>query len=276
MSSTGTVRERTGADWNISFPQIHPRPRLRQTQEELGNKNRTAIFISLRDPVDRFVSSFYWRLLISCDPEGDTRSPGNAPNNPGKYCTHRVSEREQEILFYRYNRDANELASALCSTNVTKAKLAANDMKRIEHTRHTIVDWLGWNLTVYEDKLFPIVLEPSYDFKSQVDDVIRWAYNISRFEDESLFLQRQAAVYTNDCISSRKKAEKQAEGGSRQHSSSSIKQSLSERNELCVARHFSSDYELLSQIKDMHCQTETCRLAIQSILARRVAIGNFP
>jgi len=262
----GTVRQRAREGWNISFRGKHPYPPDQITRASFGTRFQ-AEWINLRDPVDRFVSAFYWRQMVLCDPEGDERTAGQGfvrlPDGLSRFCKmpqNALEQRESEALFYRYNRSAEELAAALCSTNRTKASLAAEDMKTILHAKDGIADWLGSNFRNYTDTMFPIILESGFDLESQVDDAIHWTYEATHFENEQSFEQRQA--YAN-ALPKRLKPDFE------QHSSQSKKEDLSESSRACVADYYASDYSCLSQIRDDLCKTSVCRNAIQSILSRR-------
>ena len=213
---------------------------------------------------------------MHCDPEGDDRTPSNGKQanlNPGKHCTVKpqlpYSKREIQILYYAYNRDANELAAALCSRNAKTYERAAADMEEIGHTKNSITDWLGSDTTIYRGLAYPVVLEKPHDFDAQVDEAIRWGHKKTRFEDGDAFAERSAAMRAKHCLSSRKLAAKVGARSGHSSSQSSAKKHLSESNEACVARYFFSDYKILAEVQDTLCQSDTCRDAIQSILDRR-------
>lgn len=257
----GTVRDRAESGWGLSFREEHPKP----------NKSRKKglIWIGLRDPVDRFVSAFYWRKLVICDPDNETRKVGKAAfAHPTEICK-RSTEREEEIIFSRYNRDAGNLAEALCSSNASEASLAAEDIKYIGHVQFDISDWLGDDLGQYSETLFPIILESPFDLNLQIDDAVRWVHSITHFEDEDVFAKRQEGLIAMDkCRASQSDAPIPLGGGVK-HSSKGVTKSLSANAEACLVKFFSPEYDLLRQIGECFCRTDTCRGAIQNILARR-------
>ena len=88
----GTVKH-TFKLWNSTFPECHPSPCTKDTQDS------ELVFITLRDPVDRFVSGFNWRKLLLCKKHNEIRQsvpPGNANKDPNKYC--QVKHKESYIL----------------------------------------------------------------------------------------------------------------------------------------------------------------------------------
>jgi hypothetical protein len=71
---------------------------------------------NVRDPVDRFVSSFYW--LLFCNPDGgERRRISRYPDvNPWRRCGNATTA-EGEIIFHRRKQNVNLLAEALCVNN---------------------------------------------------------------------------------------------------------------------------------------------------------------
>jgi len=271
-------------EYDIIAVNMHWETPSRRLKHNYGTTFKV-IFIDLRDPVDRFVSAFYWRQLVHCDPEGDEREPGTgraANRHPDTHCTNEpdieYSDREMRVLYYDYNRDANELASALCSDDAAKSRRAELDMEEIGHTKLSITDWIGRNndFELYDGLAYPIVMEEPYDILAQVDEGLQWAYNKTRFEGSSAFQRRKAKVAAKSCLERKRKLgqnnnDTDDETGDNLHSSSqsSNKKPLSKTNEACVANYFRSDYKILLQVQNRFCQSTTCVKAIQSILDRR-------
>jgi len=296
-------------NYNVTFPHCHPHPCVDATYELLtGDDKDNAVespspttgylratgsastksinkgggggyvLVSLRDPVDRFVSSFYWRQKITCDPEnGDTRRApmpneggGLVSNQPDLYCNDRAWPPEKEVLFHRYNRDADALARALCSADEAVAEQARKDILSIGHAKHKIVDWLGPDWSEYADSIFPVILEPSFDYEEQVDDSVRWVYDKTHFEEETLFEHRQS----RRMLSRVEIIEEEKDGAAADfaHSSSSLKKPLSEAGARCVAQYYAEDYAVLEPLRDLACKSDVCRQAVQSILDRRTPL----
>lgn len=271
----GSISERV-RDWKLAIQGEHPSPKKKYNTRA---KKFKSVWINLRDPVDRFVSAFYWRLVVICDPDGDTRSTkGNAPEEPQQFCKY-ASKEETQLLFYEYRRDANLLAEALCSQNETVSSQAKKGIKKIEHIRNGITDWIGKDyLNMYSTNLFPMVQEHTFDIIMQVDDAVRWTRNVTKFEDEAMFSQRQDFILQDtttmeNCHHHKQPSniKRRAErlGGGKKHSSSAIKKSLSKAGEACVTKFYVSEYDNLKQIRQSLCRTDTCRDAIGSILKRR-------
>uniref|UniRef100_A0A7R9ZDJ6 Sulfotransferase domain-containing protein n=1 Tax=Pseudictyota dubia TaxID=2749911 RepID=A0A7R9ZDJ6_9STRA len=273
----GTVKNRAKVQWGLIVRQEHPYPLMSRLMEGNPSKKK-AIWISVRDPVDRFISAFYWRKLVMCNPKNDMRERGPASKDPSKYCTE-ADDREKQIIFSRYGGDAGSLAAALCSLDPLVSSLAAEDMKHISHIQSGISDWLGQDLEKYSDILFPIVLEAPFSLDSQIDDAVRWTYSVTHFEAEDVFSKRQEALIAMECqhfLSTqveRNSTEINAASitlyDDSRHSSASIKKSLSQTDEACMVKFFSSEYNLLRHMRNRFCKTDTCYDAIQAILERR-------
>lgn len=215
-----------------------------------------------RDPVDRFVSAFYWRILKICHPEKDKRI--ERPKTMGKKeCLSNLGieslQNEIEVLFYRYDRNASLLAEDLCSTNETTARIARESLGTILHAKDSISDWLDfyWNGT----KIFPVVLEPGAEqLEDQIDNSMLWLHNASGGYQSLEKFQRRAAWAAG--------RQKRAVGVE-MHTASRAKKSLTQAAETCLIQFYQKDYQLLKELYDNACKTSGCRQAIQSILDRR-------
>jgi len=160
-----------------AYSRCHPNPcpiTLRRTVSDVAAKNRRSrkrkvVLISIRDPVDRFISAFYWRKLMLCaiDMSTERRRPG-PPLSGGKgefdkrFCVNPRNRtglvREQEIVLGpRYNGSAEALARALCSSSTGTSSSAARrerarkDMASIKHSQYSIADWLLLDGKKYDD-----------------------------------------------------------------------------------------------------------------------------
>lgn len=145
-----------------------------------------ASFCTFSDPVDRFISAFYWRSY--------------------KLQVQKVSNSTEEAkMFVRYNEDANLLAESLCSQDKQTCVAAKKDMALIGHSKHSIADWLlddGTGMKLWK-KLAPVVLEIGYSLEAQVDAVVEWANHHGRkreiFEDDTSFGVRRKYKEWADC-----------------------------------------------------------------------------
>jgi len=276
----GNIDDQVKNKWRLHVDKIHPKITNGYPKPLL---NKQAIWISLRDPVDRFLSAFYWRLIIFCDRKGDKRkiSNINAYKYPKEYCrTGWNKSKEYYTLFHHYDRDANNLAAAVCASYNTKNETAIQDIQNIGHVGkgQMITDWIplkGANSTDNNTKylkpdinIFPIVLEHPFDLVAQVDDAVEWTYNITHFEELDKFKKRQqmAKAVTHDNPQGN---DDDNNSGNTDHSSSTHKKSLTKINEACMTRFYSSEYDELQKIKDKFCHTATCHDAIKSILLRQ-------
>lgn len=254
----GNIAMRMEKNWRLRIPQCHPRPCSQQAKwnNTADNGEHPFLFISLRDPVDRFVSAFYWRTLVLCHPEKSKRrtlAKGETckadRENASKY------KDELETLFYRYHENATALAVDLCSTNQTKAEIARSSVDTIYHAKYRFIDWLNfdWN----PDRVYPLVLEPGGDkMEDQVDASMRWFFQQANFQKRRGF-QRRAAFAVHQ------------PQPDKTHSSQKTKQPIAAQAEQCLEKYHRQDYEMLKVIRDTTCKTEGCRHAISSILDRR-------
>lgn len=121
------------------------------SKKEGGANNATGVvFISLRDPVERFYSAFNWRQRVFCDPSTSNNLNADCKSLPqtekeilqqikwNGFAAESQFSIEPQVLFHRYNRSADLLAKSLC--NGTSQKQAWSDMKYIVHSKDRIVD----------------------------------------------------------------------------------------------------------------------------------------
>jgi hypothetical protein len=168
----GTFNLRSKQWWRVRIEtSCHPKPCL-HASFDLANHNDTTVFISVRDPVDRFVSAFYWRVKVWCQNGNDTRIAGGpVAQFPNLYCRY-FHPLEGEVLFQRYRQNANHLAESLCSndddddygisnasqhqknSNETMER-AAKDVYRIGHLKASLCDWFGPDWLQKRKTLFP-------------------------------------------------------------------------------------------------------------------------
>ena len=256
----GTVATRLRTVWNLHLPQCHPFPCIEKNWREADTTGgKPYMLLSLRDPVDRFVSAFYWRIMRICHPEVEKRSKVEMQNMNQQLClsdANRHQPNETHVLFYRYNSNASLLGEALCSINGTTARFAKESLASILHAQYGIRDWLDfyWNASL----IFPLVVEPgAEDLEDQVDHSMYWLYNESQYQGAPGFTRR--AAY----------AQSRKQPTHNQHSASTAKQQLTPAAERCLEQFYRPDYQLLRDIMESACKTNGCRQAIQSILDRR-------
>ena len=267
----GTVWERLDA-LDLPHSRCHPNscPRC---YDDAG-----ALLINIRDPVDRFVSNFYWTSLLMCRAdEGDTRLSDNtlAINDPENSCSDVPVRRE--MIDIRYKGNASLLAESFCDDE--KRSQALDDIHLFGHSRQTITQhWLGnyWRIdngTAMGAKLATIVLEPGFDLLAQIDLTAEWA--------KSMIAGEEAA--SDWAIDARAKAKlSYGKGGHYLHSSSTniskkyTPEPLTDLGICCIAKHYyEKDYLLLAgNFANLTCKNEICKNAIKSIVNRRKLILN--
>ena len=231
-------------DWHIQLSECHPTPCLKAAKA--GKQGGRIALLNIRDPVDRFVSGFYFSIQRTCQP-GQKRG-----------CAHRPPH-EIYITHTRYQKNASALAEDLCSANATAAQLAHESLRNITHLKHGIPEWLHYNYQ--PEKLFPLVLEPPFEFEAQMDTAMEWLYERLRYESPEQFAQRRLRVQ-------RRSAARQGSG--RHMSSARTKRALTAAAEACLEQYYRADYEMLQAFLEKGvCKTDVCRQAIQSILKRR-------
>jgi len=133
--------------FNIGVKWVHPEPRSSINEQLLSGPLNTLI-VNVRDPIDRFVSAFNWRLAILCRPD-DERHRGKksvngkvigATKHPNEYCK-TGSEEEEILLREKYQSSPSILAEALCDGSPMRQ--AQDDFNLIHHSL-TLTDWLDF------------------------------------------------------------------------------------------------------------------------------------
>eukprot|EP00977_Amphora_coffeiformis_P002721 scaffold521_cov167-Amphora_coffeaeformis.AAC.12 len=255
----GTIASRIRADWKLGIWQCHPFPCVKDKWKEPNSQHPLLLF-GVRDPVDRFVSAFYWRILRVCHPEVDKRPPkSEIPAALRKRKCQSDESRnfvnESNVLFYRYNQNASLLAEDLCSTNTTTARIARESVGTIWHAKDSIEDWLDFNWNA--SRMYVYVVEPNAEnLEAQVDHSMHWFFNLTQYQGDEAFARRASFARNR-----KKPANK--------HSAESAKKALSLKGERCLEKFYRKDYEILKQLADTACKTKSCQSAIHNILERR-------
>jgi len=101
--------------WNTTIPKgrsCHPNPCVEKIEQS------SLIFVTIRDPVDRFVSAFNWRSILACKEEDIRKKKNNyqATKKPNVWCK---DVKERDILQKKYNNHPDELAVAICGRHPT-------------------------------------------------------------------------------------------------------------------------------------------------------------
>lgn len=301
-SGGGTVRSTLRHGYKILMRHCHPIP----CNFYVDNEDRDPhynnhyppprrMLVTLRDPIDRFLSAFYWRVAIHCDPyDDDPRIPlragvlaGNILSRPDKFCKSEISKDEKKFLFKTYRKNATMLAEELCydRSNPKLADRAREGIMSIVHLgKYGLVDWLnginsdGSSLSpssiTWESnfrRYYPIVLEPAAgaagvgSLESQLEAAVDWLHDEIDFEDVAA---AAAQEQQNSATSIQPESPASHDGNhtrskrrrlkQRLHSSSILKVPLSAKAERCLAEYYRDDYRLLEDVL-MHPSGMMCK-----------------
>eukprot|EP00977_Amphora_coffeiformis_P015356 scaffold4510_cov183-Amphora_coffeaeformis.AAC.41 len=183
----GTVLARLRLGWRIEeFRQCHPSP-----EKCFEPRQASSIAIGIRDPLDRFVSAFYWRTMVLCNPHGDKRKKsGLAANDPQKLCKPFTSPKEIQLLFHEYHNNATGFAEDLCSSNETRTAQLVQMANSLQHFQTHLGHWL--NFTWKSENMFAIVAENAVNvsLEDETDAAVHWLYNRIKFESPEEFQNR--------------------------------------------------------------------------------------
>jgi hypothetical protein len=273
---------------------------------DLMNGPLTTLLFTLRDPVDRFVSMFHWRLLTLCHP-GDTRKESMSKTTtlhnetvrnahatrPDRYCLATRAEQEK-TLRVTYNGDPNTMAEALCLDSPNYQQ-AVRDVTDINHST-TIAQWLELlidpmmvrNITSTGLQNFVVVpLTPSFesDIEALFSELLRKRYGND-------ILDTMPSTDENDKHIKKKK--KLLSHSSQKHVKGKNKPGqLTDLAECCLTRYYQRDYQVIQSMlgneEDAifktidgahpviatacdwgdHSQRESCKAALQSMIMKR-------
>lgn len=241
-------------------------------RQRYPNTDGHVFLVTIRDPVDRFVSAFHWAGRVACQ-SNDTREVATKENwhryNYTELGIKSMCKPETNLVDSKYNFNVNNLAEALCEKGEEKY------VKQIEHMKYSIVDYISKLLNERERTSFKfMVMEPEYDFLSQILSAIEVVVNMTIKENGSLIPKKlREHLYEKKPLDFL---------DDRQHSSQINISSVAITNEpltalgaCCVARHYETDYQLLEELNEegsIVCDGHTrndCVNAIKSILKRR-------
>lgn len=262
---------------------------------------RPYILVTLRDPIDRFKSAFDWRYLLACKPNDSRREhQGYSTHFPTKFCQ-RLQQEEWNAL-EKYHGSSNAFGEALCSIDSTNNSTTLNpsvaeQIRTIHHLNDSsIALWLGEASGVYNwrenlQNLLPVILEKGFDLAEAIDQSLLHASSLSQsrieaFRNVTNFDERYQRARCYE-LSSAKKALAVSHSAAAHHdavgesvsgthhsmskSSQHTKSSLSREAQICIAKYYERDYQILAELSEK-CETSICRAAIQSILKRRADV----
>jgi hypothetical protein len=275
----GTVETRIEDGYQIKFNRCHPNPTPCFEEDVNITTDRQYRFITIRDPIDRYVAAFEWTLAIACVPGQTT------------FC--RKMRPYLKRIYDKYNEDPSLLGEALCDPDdgyKLNATIVEEDFVDLKHLKadNVIYRWLGEHRKEQYDwrslgkYLYPLVVEKPFDIIRMVDEaayhMARVTSNYYQTEEKDISTQMNVDSYFGDLnllpLRQYHASCKLAEEDSHKHSSSNTRgrPELSERAQLCLARYYQRDYELLPDLKRLACKTNDCRAALQSIIDRRAPL----
>ena len=219
----GTIMEHV-RDLGFQMLKAHPHPIPH-------NPEIHTYLMNLRDPVDRFVSNFYWVGLISCYPlsnnetrifETELRKPMLEPH---LYCRNSKQDRHANntmvMVHDLYKGDAEKLMNDMCNFDDKGAReQALESIRLLLHSKYSISYWLtslgdgitkdpmqrnsnsntsaddsSRNGTSKAATLVGIILEAGFNFKKQIEDALVFALDQNQKEG-SVAIESAAVSHT--------------------------------------------------------------------------------
>ena len=264
------------------FENCHPRPCV-ALRDIKASANVTHVLVTVRDPIDRFVSAFDWRKMLLCRP-GDPRrkSHGQAFSDPKRLCD-LGREKERHILHSEFQFDADRLAIDICKRN--KMNISAT-LKSIRHMT-MLTDNLPSNVLLNPNiKIYATVLESGFDFDADAHEtVLELLSELEELVPPPVHLPSSQVAgartsppsdesYLHRIFDKKIASSSETKGNTSNTSASTI----SEEGKLCLLNHYHKDYELIGALREAGCHGNValkCRSAIDSILRRRGGLGIF-
>lgn len=195
----GTIFDRLDRMYKFDIRHCHPFPcsHVCLPEPPVTPDYHRITFVAVRDPIDRFVSAFYYMMKLQCHPTGETREPTNKPNLPnhssGRWCYTRDLF---TFILNKYDWNVNGFAEALCSDDPNEAKAAKGYVEQIVHMKDTLSDWVPLdNCESWLENIVPIVTEKNYDLNQMIDEAVQWTQHFHKFESDESFAARQEFVY---------------------------------------------------------------------------------
>lgn len=254
----GTI-ERELKSARLSTSYCHPFPKQRQVSS-LKNGPPQTLIMNIRDPVDRFVSAFYWDLTVACHPD-DKRKSGIGAwwNNVDTQCV--VRDVEEKMLREKYKGNVDLLARAMCD-HATDG--AGKDYESIEHAI-TLTRWLNFVINPEsrdqisnEDgvkRFLVIPLEEREAFKAHIKEMMEHLLHM-QYPDQNVVesIMESASLHSTklgsakDIARMEHSSSKLSLGGNSStpnNDSGRKRRGLSPLGECCVTRHLMEDYRLI-------------------------------
>ena len=257
----GTISRELKMNKISGLSMCHPKPSSTKVAALQTGESKTLI-INVREPIDRFVSAFKWRLVVLCSPD-DTRKAGRrgAAHAPTEKCKTSKSMREEEKMMREvYNSDPNEMAEALC-VDSPRYEQAVQDYDMILHTM-PLSEWLSF--LIRPDRIQDIS-------NKGIEDVIALPMEKKEGQSETLFEHhiQQLSIYLLHRVKGHtmkeaeyilqqlpekiedekylKAKEKWSHSSTKYRNDTSATPSspLSALGECCLSRHLMTDYRII-------------------------------
>ena len=290
----GTIASTILQHWGYKMEQCHGNAKNCFSDPDEGyvdGWDERLLFLTIRDPIDRFVSAFNWDVKQTCRPQhNDTRQIATksilAVQYPDEYC--KLKNNFDPI--YRttgplFESSAEKMAQDLCTEDPagtgdtllinpnSTAYVSMN--RRLPHVRGcTLSTYLGeefpdtYNWKDNTDRLIPIVMEKGFDLVEASKDSIYYASKIRNitsnvFQEDELFgIRRHLAMCPRE---ENGNGDKQGSNNNEPamiatpskslHTSALSKDGrekyLSERSQRCLATYYQRDYEILQELLDL-------------------------
>ncbi|KAL7552992.1 hypothetical protein ACHAWF_016236, partial [Thalassiosira exigua] len=266
---------------------VHPHPTHHHIKQLQRGPARTLI-INVRDPVDRFISAFNWRLVVLCHPDDEReRSLWGATHNPSEIC--KPNHKEEEVLLWQtYKSNPSMLAEALCKDSLSHSR-AVKDFVQLHHSR-TLTQWLKFlidpsmrggisNKGIQTLLVLPLEKRPN-ETKPRFEEYI---YRLGLHLLETRYGKEAATkmAQENDETEEVEEGEGEGEGEendddeleekSYRHSSvgffnSTTPRTLTPLGECCLVRYLKGDYRLIrTMLGDVRANDEVAAMAIRPL-----------
>jgi hypothetical protein len=244
--------------YKIAISKNHPAPRSQSVQQLMEGPEPASLIINVRDPVDRFVSAFQWRMIVLCSPDDKRKRNSNgAAQRPHQLCKDSPAyNKEEKMLREKYKSSPSVLGEALCEES-GKRTAAVEDASMIGHSLQ-LVQWLDF---LVEPELIAEVTE------NGIRDFMALPLEKQEGNDSPLFEQhldqlslalleqrygREVATRiiesTPQTVRASEQKKEKWEHSSVQFNNSTKPPPLTKLGECCLSRHLEKDYRLIQSM----------------------------